>query len=147
VPAHLSGDRCAISPGDIQQLYLEMYKDDHIADISSFRFTVLIDDHAFSLQITDAQAFEAFAQEHGLSTTASNLNNEMLDYFKDHGINVEKEIANPTKTASECTDMFIRFFTEQNSGLSFSKGTYSASGQPVWQAQRVQNSTVQPRCS
>ena len=74
------------------------------------------------------------------------LNQKMIQYCKKNGVNIRKERKSPTMSAAEMTDIFTRFFNDSNSGLSASKGTYNADGEPVWQAQVVQGASVVSRC-
>lgn len=145
---HLAGDRCAISPGDIHYIYKELYQP-NLINVGDFRFVVLLDDHAFSLQITDELAFEKFAKNNKLNRSLTEntiVEKNMIDYFKVNGVDIQAEISNPTVSPATMTDLFVRFFEESNSGLGVSRGHYDpVTSQPVWEALKIQGTAISTR--
>ena len=153
---HLAGDVCAISPGDIYSIY-QMLRDGKMHNPTSFTFTVLLTDHAFTLTVKDTDVFMDFCHTYKLheavqdpktgEVKVTELDDAMLKFFYSNGINVELEQEQRTKTADQFTDMFIKFFNESNSGLSAIKGVYNDKGEPRWQAMEVHpDGTISPLC-
>ncbi len=141
---HHLGDVLAFDSGDLKVQY-QLYNFGNMEDPLTFRFMITIEDHVLCLQITDEDAYKAFAKRYWLGNKNSKkLRDAMSVFFEENGIpDVLTQFERPTRTPEELTSTLAAFFAAQKNGAGLSVSVGKRNGSQVeWEAKEVDGSTT-----